>query len=51
MSERIQNPTDAHRELRWFVDDYCGCGPEAAADPVAEACADAALMLAQADAA
>lgn len=43
--ERKQAASD--QELRWFVDDYCGCGPADAADPVSEACADAALMLAQ----
>ena len=47
MSEYTNSPTAADRDLRWFVEDYCGCNAEAASDPVAEACADAALMLAQ----
>ncbi len=47
MSEHSHSPTANDRELRWFVEDYCGCGAEAASDPVDGACADAALMLAQ----
>lgn len=47
MSERFESQSSGDRELRWFVEDYCGCGAEAASDPVSEACADAALMLAQ----
>jgi len=47
MSDYANSPTANDRELRWFVEDYCGCGPKAASDPVGEACSDAALMLAQ----
>jgi hypothetical protein len=47
MSEFNQSQSSGDRELRWFVEDYCGCGAEAASDPVDGACADAALMLAQ----
>lgn len=47
MSEYPQNQSSSDRELRWFVEDYCGCGPTAESDPVGEACSDAALMLAQ----
>ena len=47
MSNHSQSQSSNDRELRWFVEDYCGCGPTGTADPVGEACADAALMLAQ----
>lgn len=50
MIDRLPRNAEADRDLRWFVDDYCGCGPVDTADPVGEACADAALMLAQRDA-
>jgi hypothetical protein len=47
MPNRLSPRTEPDRELRWFVDDYCGCAPADTADPVSAACADAALMLAQ----
>ena len=49
MNESISQNAAVDRDLRWFVEDYCGCGPEAADGTVGEACADAALMLAQRD--
>jgi DNA-directed RNA polymerase specialized sigma24 family protein len=47
MRDFERDAATTEQELRWFVDDYCGCGPVDATDPVSEACTDAALMLAQ----
>jgi hypothetical protein len=49
MRDPVSPNASADRELRWFVEDYCGCGPQADDGRVDEACADAALMLAQRD--
>lgn len=50
MRDPVPPNASADRELRWFVEDYCGCGPQVEDGTVGEACTDAALMLAQRDA-